>query len=327
MYRQSELHAREHDDHDHPDGLLARLFGAHPHDQQAAALDPALSSERGIRALKISLAGLLLTALFQIVIVAISGSVALLADTIHNFSDALTAIPLWLAFRLSQRARNHRFTYGYGRAEDLAGALIVAMIFASAMIVFVESIDKFARPQPLENLGWVAAAAIAGFAGNELVALFRIRIGREIGSAALVADGLHSRTDGFTSLGVLVGAVGVGLGFPLADPIVGIVIGLVIVSIAWGAARDIVYRLMDAVEPSVSQRIESIAAAVPGVMNAHDVTVRWVGHRQRTELHITVDGDLTTTDSHGIAEAVRQDLLHALSALLDATVHVDPSAR
>ena len=308
-------------------GRFARLFGSHAHGHAPAAHDPALSNERGIWALKVSLIGLLLTALFQVGIVLVSGSVALLADTIHNFSDALTALPLWLAFGLARRVRNRRYTYGYGRAEDLAGALIVIMIFASALIVFYESIVKIVDPQPIANLGWVAAASIVGFLGNELVALFRIRIGREINSAALIADGRHSRADGFTSLGVLAGAIGVWLGFPLADPLVGFAIGIAIVTIAWGAAREMWYRLMDATDPAVSDLIEKTAAAISGVMDVHDVAVRWVGHRQRTEVHILVDGQMPTVDSHRIAEEVRHALFHALPALVDVTVHVDPSER
>ncbi|HET7090159.1 MAG TPA: cation diffusion facilitator family transporter [Anaerolineae bacterium] len=320
--------ARHEPDHDHPSGLrgrLAGLFGGHTHDVQAAALDPALWSRRGIRAVKVSLAGLMLTALFQVAIVAMSGSVALLADTIHNFSDALTSIPLWLAFSLSRRERNRRYTYGYGRAEDLAGAFVVLVIFASALIVLVESIQKMIHPQPIAHLGWVAAAAIIGFAGNEIVALFRIRIGRQINSTALVADGLHSRADGFTSLGVLAGALGVALGFPVADPLVGIAIGIVILGVAWGAAREIGYRLMDAVDPAVCDRIESTTRGVAGVMGVHEVAVRWVGHRQRAEVHIVVDGKIPTSESHQVAEAVRHALFHALPALVDVTVHIDPS--
>ena len=217
---------------------MAHLFRPHAHDHRVAALDPALADARGIWALKVSLAALLITALFQVFVVAISGSVALLADTVHNFSDALTAIPLWLAFVLARRARNRRYTYGYGRAEDLAGVFIVLMILGSALIVFYESIQKIIHPQPLANIGWVAAAAIIGFLGNELVAVFRIRVGREIGSAALVADGLHARADGYTSLGVLVGAIGAWLGFPLADPLIGLGIGITILVVVAGAARD-----------------------------------------------------------------------------------------
>ncbi len=314
----------EHDHHDQRSGLLGRLLGAHSHGHQTAALDSALSSERGIWALKVSLVGLTATALFQVIIVAVSDSVALLADTIHNFSDALTSVPLWLAFSLSRRARNRRYTYGYGRAEDLAGALIVIMIFASALIVFYESIEKVANPQPIANLGWVAAAALIGFIGNELVALFRIRVGRQINSAALIADGLHSRADGFTSLGVLVGAIGVALGFPLADPLVGFAIGVAIIGIAWGAAREMWYRLMDATDPAVRDLIEQTAAAVPRVENVREVMVRWVGHRLRAELDIVVDGHMPTRESHRVVEEVRHALFHRLPALVDVTVHVDP---
>jgi cation diffusion facilitator family transporter len=283
-----------------------------------------MSNARGIWAVKVSLMALLATALFQIVIVAISGSVALLADTIHNFSDALTAIPLWIAFTLARRPRNDRYTYGYGRAEDLAGVLIVVMIFLTALEVFRQAIGRIANPQPIDNLGWVAAAAIVGFLGNEAVALFRIRIGREIGSAALVADGLHARTDGFTSLGVLVGVIGVALGFPLADPLMGFIIGVAILIVVWQAAREMWYRLMDAVDPAVARSIVETTRRVPGVLAVHDVTVRWLGHRQRAELNIDVAADLAIVQSHQIAEAVRHELFHALPALVEVNVHVDP---
>jgi cation diffusion facilitator family transporter len=257
-------------------------------------------------------------------VVAISGSVALLADTLHNFSDALTAIPLWLAFSLSRRSRDRQFTYGYGRAEDLAGVVIVVMIFASALVIFNESFQKIVDPQPMGNIGWVAAAALLGFAGNELVAVFRIRVGGEIGSAALIADGMHARTDGITSLGVLAGVTGVALGVPLADPLVGFAIGVAILWIVWNAGREMWFRMMDAVDPSLSRQIESMARAVEGVMEVHDVALRWVGHRQRGELHITVNCQMPTYASHRIAEEVRHALFHALPALVDMTVHVDP---
>ena len=317
----------EHDDHDHDGGLKGWLLGLlrpHEHGHYAAALDPAMSNARGIWAVKVSLIALMATALFQVIIVAISGSVALLADTIHNFSDALTAIPLWIAFTLARRPRNDRYTYGYGRAEDLAGVLIVVMIFLTAIEVFRQSIDRIANPQPISNLGWVAAAAIIGFLGNEAVAIFRTRVGREIGSAALVADGLHARTDGFTSLGVLAGVIGVAVGFPLADPLVGFAIGIAILIVVWNAARDMWYRLMDAVDPEVGRSITETSLRVPGVLAVHDVTVRWLGHRQRAELNIDVAGELSTVQSHQIAEDVRHDLFHALPALVEATVHVDP---
>jgi len=303
---------------------IKHTFTAHSHGHENAALDAALATDEGLRAVKISLVALLLTAGFQVVIFLISGSVALLADTIHNFSDALTAIPLGIAFTLSRRARNTRYTYGYGRAEDIAGVLIVLMILFSAFEAIYQSIQKILNPQPISYLGWVAAAAIIGFLGNELVALFRIRVGRRIGSAALVADGNHARADGFTSLAVLAGAIGVWLGFPLLDPIVGLLIGVAILVIVWNSGRDMYYRVMDAVDPAVTAQIEKIAAAETRVMHVNEVAVRWVGHRQRAEFHITVDCQMPTCQSHEIAEKVRHDLFHAMPALVDVTVHVDP---
>ncbi len=324
-------HSDDHD-HDHEQAYehsgrrdwLRDLFRPHAHDHAIAALDPALANERGIWAVKVSLIALLATAVFQVIIVAISGSVALLADTVHNFSDALTAIPLGLAFWIARRPRNSRYTYGYGRAEDLAGVIIVGMIFFSSLEVFYQSIGKIVHPTPITNLGWVAAAAIIGFIGNELVAVFRVRVGREIGSAALIADGLHARTDGFTSLGVLIGTIGVALGLPLADPLIGALIGIAILVIVWEAAKDMWHRMMDAIDPEVTGHVEKTASAIDGVMSVHDVAVRWLGHRQRVELHITVDCQMTTLASHAIAEEVRHELFHALPALADATVHVDP---
>lgn len=316
-------HNEVHTQHDIR-GWLSHLFRPHAHSHHAAALDPALANARGIWALRISLGGLLITAFFQVGVVAISGSVALLADTLHNFSDALTAIPLWLAFILARRAANRRFTYGYGRAEDLAGVLIVLMIFGSAVVVFYESIQMIIQHQVMTNIVWVAAASIIGFAGNELVAIFRIRVGQEIGSAALIADGLHARTDGLTSLGVLAGAIGVWLGFPLADPLMGVAIGFAILTIVWGAAREMWLRMMDATDPALIQEIEKTAVGVEGVIDVHDVSLRWLGHRQRGKVHITVDCQLPTVESHRIAESVRHELFHVLPALVEMTVYVDP---
>jgi len=325
-------HDHSHDGHDHGHShssnpiisWLQHLFMPHSHGHQQAALDPNLATDRGMWALKISLTGLLITAIFQVVIVVISGSVALLADTIHNFSDALTAIPLGLAFWLSRRARNRRYTYGYGRAEDIAGVVIVLMIAFSAGEAIYQSILKIINPQPINNLGWVAAAAIIGFFGNELVAVFRIRIGKEIGSAALIADGYHARTDGFTSLAVLAGAIGVWLGFPLFDPIIGLGIGVAILGIVWKTAQDMWHRMMDAVDPEIFEEFKHTASHVPGVMDVHNTAIRWLGHRLYGEMHVTVDCQLSTLKSHFIAEEVRHSLFHHLPALVEVVVHVDP---
>ena len=325
-------HAHEHHEHDHDHGhsenpvihWLQHLFTPHSHGHQQAALDPNLATDRGMWQLKISFAGLMVTAIFQVVIVTISGSVALLADTIHNFSDALTAIPLGLAFWLSRRARNNRYTYGYGRAEDIAGVVIVLMIAFSAFEAIRQSVLRFIEPQPITNLGWLAAAAVIGFLGNELVAVFRIKVGKEIGSAALIADGYHARTDGFTSLAVLAGAIGVWLGFPLIDPIIGLGIGIAILGIVWKTAQDMWHRMMDAVDPDIYEEFKHIASHVNGVMDVHSAAIRWVGHRLWGEMHVTVDCNLTVLQGHFITEEVGHALFHEFPALVEVVVHTDP---
>ena len=321
-------HAPHPHEHDHPDRSvihwLQHFFTPHSHGHQQAALDPNLATNRGLWALKVSLIALLITAIFQVVIVAISGSVALLADTIHNFSDALTAVPLGLAFWLSRRARNKRFTYGYGRAEDIAGVIIVLMIAFSAFEAIYQSINKIIHPQPITNLGWVAAAAVIGFIGNETVAVFRIRVGKAIGSAALVADGYHARTDGFTSLAVLAGATGVWLGFPLLDPIIGLCIGAAILGIVWKSAQDMWHRMMDAVDPEVYSEFKHTASHVPGVLDVHNAAIRWVGHRLWGEMHVTVNCTITVLEGHRITEEVRHQLFHNFPAMVEIIVHADP---
>jgi len=253
-----------------------------------------------------------------------SGSVGLLADTIHNLADALTSVPLWIAFVIGQRAATRRYTYGFGRAEDIAGLAIVLIITLSAVVAAWETIRKLLAPEPLQFIGWVIAASIVGFIGNEAVAIYRIRVGQRIGSAALVADGQHARIDGLTSLAVLVGALGVLAGFPLADPIVGLVITVAIIFVLRGAVREIWWRLMDAVDPALVEKLESAATRVPGVQSLDQMRVRWIGHTLHAEANVEVDGALSTSDSHDIAEGVRHAMLHAAPWLRSATVHVDP---
>ncbi|MBG6058184.1 cation diffusion facilitator family transporter [Cryobacterium sp. MP_M5] len=277
--------------HEHPTGVAGFFYGLFvPHSHDAAdSIDDALeASTQGIRAVKISLLILLGTTILQFAVVLLSGSVALLADTIHNFSDALTAIPLWIAFILGRRIASRRYTYGYGRAEDLAGLFIVGVVALSAVVAAWQSIGRLFNPQPLHNLWWVLAAGLIGFAGNELVAIYRIRVGQQIGSAALVADGVHARIDGFTSLAVVAGALGVMLGFPLADPIVGLLISAAIIVLLWGTVRSIGQRLMDGIEPELVDRARSALAKTPGVLDVSSIRLRWVGHRLRGEARVTV---------------------------------------
>ena len=306
-------------------GFLQSMFTPDSHDA-ADSVDTALeASAAGIRAVKISLVALGVTAVLQLVVVLYTGSVALLADTIHNFSDALTALPLWIAFILGRRAASRRYTYGYGRAEDLAGVFIILMIGLSSLLAGYESIRRLLDPQPLTNVGVLIAAGLIGFAGNELVALYRIRIGRQIGSAALVADGLHARTDGFTSLAVVLGALGVLAGFPLTDPIVGILITIAILFVLRGAVTDIGRRLMDAVDPTLVDAAEASLRKVPGVREIERLQLRWIGHRMRAETAVSVDPNLSIGQGHEIAVAAHHQLLHDVPRLIDATVRVSPA--
>lgn len=313
--------------HDHPGGLrglIAGIFAPHSHDA-GDAVDRALrDSRQGVRALKISLAGLAVTAALQVVVVAVSGSVALMADTIHNFADALTAVPLAIAFWLGRRKPTKRYTYGYGRAEDLAGIFIVLMIALSAAVAGWEAIRRLVDPQDVRNVGWVIAAGLIGFAGNELVAVYRIRVGREIGSAALVADGLHARTDGLTSLAVVVGAAGVAAGWELADPVVGLAITVAILFVLKTAARDIYRRLMDSVDPDLVDEVAHVLGHVPGVQAVDRVYIRWLGHQLWAEVEVVSDCELTIAEGHAIAEEAHHRLLHDIPKLAHATIHTSP---
>ena len=312
-------HEHDHDHghgehgHDHPTGLKGFLYGLfvpHTHDS-ADSIDDALeASAAGVRALKISLFVLLGTTALQLAVVLISGSVALLADTIHNFSDALTAVPLWIAFILGRRAASRRYTFGYGRAEDLAGLFIVVVVALSAVIAAWQSILRLITPHQLENLWWVVGAGLIGFAGNEAVAIYRIRVGRQIGSAALVADGVHARTDGFTSLAVVVGAVAVMLGFPLADPIVGILISIAIIVLLIGTIRSIGRRLMDGIEPDLLQRAEHAILHVEGIRSIAELRLRWVGHRLQGDAAVVVDDVSASAAERIAAEAHDQVVAH-----------------
>src|SRR5215212_1359444 len=322
-------HHHPHDGHDHEhasglSGAIRELIRPHSHDS-ADKIDTALESDtRGIRALKLSLLALLITGVLQLVVVIATGSVALLSDTLHNFADALTALPIWLAFIVGRRAATRRFAYGYGRAEDLAGLVVLVFIAGSALLAAYEAIDRLLHPAEVRYLWAVAIAGLIGFAGNELVARYRINVGRRIASAALVADGLHARADGFTSLAVVVGAAGVALGFPAADPIAGLVIAVLILVVLKDAGRDVLMRIMDGVDPVIRDESEAVLAEVPGVEEVGEVRVRWIGHRLHAEAEVTVDEARTIAEAHDIAERARHALLHEVPHLASAIIHADP---
>ena len=295
------------------------------HGHTHGIVDPTISTtERGLWAVKWSFVALFVTALLQLAVVALSHSVALLADMIHNLGDAATAIPLAVAFLFARRPPSRRFTFGFGRVEDLAGLAVVLTITASAIVAAYEAISRLVHPQPVFHLGAIVAASIVGFVGNEAVAIFRIRVGRQIGSAALIADGYHARTDGWTSLAVLLGAAGVRLGYPLADPIVGLIITVAILGVIWESVKMIFARMLDGVEPEVIDRIHTIAREVHGVTGVTDVRARWLGHRLRAEVNISVEPEQTVQAAHEIATEVEHQLQHDLPFLSGAIIHLDP---
>lgn len=309
----------------HGHGHRPARWRPHSHDS-ADRVDRALeTSRRGMRALVWSFAALSVTAVAQLVLVVVTGSVALLGDTVHNFADALTAVPLGIAFLLGRRAATRRYTYGFGRAEDLAGVVVVLAVAASAAVAGYESVRRLLDPQPVAHPWVVAAAGVIGFAGNELVARYRITVGREIGSAALVADGLHARTDGFTSLAVVAGAAGVAFGFPVADPIVGLGITVAILFVLRDAAKEVFRRLLDAVDPASVELAERTALGVDGVLGARELRMRWIGHHLRAELAVTVAADLTVEAAHALAHEVEHRLLHTIPRLTAVVIHTEPA--
>lgn len=316
-------------------GPMTQGFGGHGHDHGEAGghghthgvIDPTIATtDRGIWAIKWSFVILAITAALQLVVVFISGSVALLADTIHNVGDAVTAIPLWIAFVLARRKPSKTFTYGLGRVEDLAGIVIVLIILFSAIVAGYEAIDRLINPHPIAFLGWVAIAGLIGFIGNEVVAVFRIRVGREINSAALIADGYHARTDGFTSLAVVLGAIGVWLGFPLADPIIGLLITLAIFAIVWQSSKAVLTRMLDGVEPGIVDEVHHAAEHVQGIERVRSVQARWIGHRLHADVAISVPDAATAKEIVSITEALKSELFEHLPALAEANIRLESSA-
>jgi len=309
-------HHHHHHHHHHHDG--------HTH----GVIDPEIaSSERGIWAVKWSLAGLLLTALVQAAVFWLSGSVALLADLIHNVGDAMTAVPLGVAFLVSRRKPTARFSYGFAGLEDLAGVAIVAIVLSSAIITAYESVDRFYHPQPLHHLGALAIAAIVGFIGNEFVAVFRIRVGREINSAALIADGYHALADGLVSLGVLVSAAGVWLGYPWADPVMGLVITAVLLKIVWESGQTVFSRLLDGVEPEILESLHHAVHHVPELEASAlaNLRSRWLGHRLHVEIDVMLPPTLSLQEAQGITDTVEEQLKGHLPYLGSIVVRAVPS--
>ena len=327
----SHHHHHDHShDHHHSGNILVKIAGAlhlpgftHDHSHSDLAGDRAFLDNRlAVRTVWIALIALGLTTALQIVIYIASGSVALLADTVHNLGDALNSIPLLFAFYIARRAADKRYTYGYGRLEDIAGVFIVISIGFSAAYIIYESVQRLLNPLPLANLEWIALASLVGFVGNELVALMQIRVGRRIGSDAMIADGQHALIDGLTSLAVLIAVIGTLIGVPILDPIVGVVIGIAIIGITWNAIKAVWYRMMDAVDPHLVEHVEDHARAVAGVDAVLALRLRWVGHRMYGVMKVAVPADTTLAASGEIVHALQHEARHVIPQLEEMTVEV-----
>ncbi len=311
--------------HSHEHSYNHQQPHSHGHSHTHGTVDPSiLATSKGLWAVKWAFIGLMITAVLQIFVVFMSGSVALLADTIHNFGDASTAIPLALAFSLARRKPSKSFSYGFGRVEDLAGVIIVFLILFSATVAGYESVNRFLNPQPVEHLQAVAIAAIIGCIGNEVVAQFRMKVGKEIGSAVLIADRYHARVDGITSLAVLIGAIGIWLGYPIIDSLIGMLITIGILKIVLDSSKLVFTRLLDGVEPEVIDKVMTITESVEGVYEVTDLRVRWIGHRLHAEINVSVDSSLSVEGGHEISNKIREKLLENFSYLSGTTIHIDP---
>src|SRR5579883_1194923 len=312
-------HEHEHEHNDHG----GHGHGGHGHEHGRVDAD-LYGDKAGLRAVQISTLGMLLVSVIQFAIAILGGSAGLFADALHNLGDVFTTVALWIAFVIARRAANYRYTYGYARAEDLAGIFIVLVIIASATAAAVESILKLTSNTVPTQIYLSMAAALVGVAGNELLAQYKISVGKRINSVPLIADGQHSRIDGLTSLAAFIGLIGVALGFPIADPIAGLVITVVIVTVVYSTSRSVLQRILDAVDPNIVPAIVRNASQVEGVKAVTDVHARWVGHTLQTSLNIEVSPQITLAEAHTIAEEVRHRLFHNVKDLSEAIIHTDP---
>src|SRR5579875_1270286 len=314
MHEDAVHNDHDHDsEHEHGHGHGHDEHGkGHGHAHEHAKVDADVYGNRaGLRAVQISTAGMFVVAVIQFAIAGMGGSAGLFADALHNLGDVFTTVALWIAFVISSRTANQRYTYGYYRSEDLAGIFIVLVIIGSAVAGAAESIVKLTNGNIPTQIYWSMAAALVGVVGNEVLAQYKIAVGKRINSVPLVADGQHSRIDGLTSLAAFIGLIGVALGVRLTDPIAGLVITVAILGVVYSTTRSVLTRVLDAVDPHIIPEIIDVAGKTPGVEAITEPRARWVGHTLHIVLNIEVDPDLTLAQAHGIAEEVRHRLFHS----------------
>ncbi len=301
----------------HPGG------GGHGH-SHVPSNNLAASTRDGLRVVAIATAGMLVVAAVEFIFFAISQSAGLLSDALHNLGDVFTTVAIWAAFLVARRPATRRYTYGYHRAEDLAGAFITLVIVVTAALAAWQSYVRLVTNAVPTQIGWAIGAALVGFLGNEALAQYKIREGKRLNSQPLIADGQHSRTDGITSLAAAAGLFLDYLGVRHADPVAGLLISVAILYILVDVGREVFRRLMDAVDPEVVEQVRERALSVPGVAEVADVRARWGGRRLYVAFNIGADSALTLAQAHAIAERARQEVLAHVSGASIVDIHVDP---
>ena len=263
------------------------------------------------RAVAVSAIGLGVTGLVELLLAVLTGSVGLLGDAIHNLSDVSTSAVVFLGFRLSRRPPTEKYPYGLERAEDLAGVGIAVVIWASAAFAGFESIRKLVNHGHTTHIAVGIAGAVLGVAGNQLVARYKLRVGKRINSATLIADAKHSWLDALSSAGALAGLVAVAFGLPWGDPVAGLAVTAFIGHVGYEVTKDVVHRLADGVDPDVITTAEAAAGSVPGVIHAH-ARARWTGRTLRVEIEGWVDPELPAKDADTMGRQVADHLARQL---------------
>ncbi len=261
------------------------------------------------RAIAFSALGLGITGLIELGIALLSGSVGLLSDALHNLSDVSTSLVVFIGLRVSKRPATDTYPYGWGRAEDIAGLGVALVIWMSAVFAGYISLQKLLNHGTTSHVGYGIAAAAVGILGNQIVARYKLRVGRRIQSATLIADAQHSWLDALSSAGAMIGLIGVAAGLPWADAVAGLIVTAFICHVGFEVTRDLLRHLMDGVEPGVLTTSVAAACQVSGVEHAH-VRGRWMGGT----LLIEVDGFVAPGTTVEAGEAIGQDVEAAIHA-------------
>jgi cation diffusion facilitator family transporter len=269
----------------------------------ASARDDVQERRDANRAIAVSAVGLAATGIVELLLAILTGSVGLLGDAIHNLSDVSTSAVVFLGFRLSRRGPTERYPYGLDRAEDLAGIGIAIVIWASAAFAGYESVRKLIDHGTTGHVALGITGAALGIVGNQVVARYKLAVGKRIGSATLVADARHSWLDALSSAGALVRLVAVTLGFPLGDPIAGMAVTLFICHVGYEVTKDVVQRLADGIDPAIITSAEAAAGSVDGVVHAH-ARARWTGRTLRVEVEGWVDPGLPVSAADALGQQV-----------------------